>query len=153
MRHVITMRTQLLLVLLVPLLLFAGCASEREKGPMDPLWPEKGAPDILMALADDLVAYQSAVGRFPDTLATLDVSGMRTGGPYASHAFAYHPAGIGVLKEGWRVMVVDDRMRTENKVWCVVRPPVRLSSAPAMRVVQVPMGELRAAAAAASGIR
>lgn len=139
---------------LVAVLLFAGCGEERtEKGPMDPPWSEKGAPDVLHALAEDLAAYQSATSRMPDSLALLDQSGLATGGPYARNAFAFHPAGIGVLREGWRVVVADDRVRTENKVWCVVRPPVRMSNGPTLRVVAVPMAELRAAAAAASGVR
>lgn len=150
-----TMRLRILLHLLFPLLLLlAGCAESRpEKTVMDPLWPEKGAPDILHALGEDIAAFQSATGRMPDSLAVLDQSGIATGGPYAKQAFAYHPAGIGVLREGWRVVAADDRVRTQSKVWCVIRPPVRMSNAPSLRVVEVPLVELREAARAASGVR
>ena len=52
------LRLRFLLHLILPLLLFAGCAEPRhERTAMDPLWPEKGAPDILQALAEDLAAY------------------------------------------------------------------------------------------------
>lgn len=114
-------------------------------------WPEEGAPDELRALAEDLAACQATAGRMPDSLTVLDRSGVATGGPYASHGYAYHPAGIGILHDGWRVVAADDRIRSAKRVWCVVRPPVRVSGSPVMRVVLVPMIELREAAAAAGG--
>lgn len=148
-------RSLILCIACAAVLLLVGCAEEREaaKGPLDPPWSEKDAPDILHALAEDLSAFQGTTGRMPDSLALLDQSGFASGGPYATHAFAYHPSGIGVLRDGWRVVVADDRVRSEHQVWCVVRPPVRLSNAPLFRVVQVPMVEMRSAAAAASGVR
>jgi hypothetical protein len=84
-------------------------------------------------------------------MSQLDRSGLITGGPYADKGYAYHPSGIGVLRDGWRVVAADDRVREVDRVWCVVRPPVRVTGTPGLRVVLVPMPELRQAASAAGG--
>lgn len=138
---------------LLACLLLAGCiAEERPRAAaLESPWPEAGAPAELRALADDLGACQAATGRLPDALAKLDGSGLATGGPYADSGYAYHPTAIGVLRDGWRVLVADDRVRTRDHVWCIVRPPVRTSGSPPLRLVLVPMLELREAAAAAGG--
>ena len=138
-------------------LAIGGCVTENSRGgtrePVPALWPEAGAPDALLSLADDLAACQAATGRLPDSLDRLDHAGLASGGPYAGRAYAYHPTSIGVLREGWHVLVADDRVREADKVWCVVRPPIRLSGTPALRVVLVPVIELREAAASAGGGR
>ena len=147
-----------LLIILACLGVLAGCVTEnaRSSGKREAipaLWPEEGAPQALLNLADDLAAFQAATGRLPEALSRLDHAGVATGGPYTGRGYAYHPTSIGVLREGWHVLVADDRVREADKVWCVVRPPVRLSGTPALRVVLVPMIELREAAAAAGGGR
>lgn len=131
-----------------------SCGDDRgakKEDPQRPPWPEEGAPAALSDLAEDMLAYQGTLGRLPNDLAMLDRSGLISGGPYAKIGYAYHPTGIGVLKEGWRVMVADDRLRQADRLWCIVRPPVRVSGLPGLRVVQIPMDELRAAAATAGG--
>ena len=132
---------------------FTGCGNQRVaiEDPQKPPWPEQGAPDVLQALAEDLLAYQAALGRLPNDLPLLDRSGLISRGPYAAKGYAYHPAGIGVLKEGWRVLVADDQLRQPDRLWCIVRPPVRVSGRPGLRVVQIPLDELRASAASAGG--
>lgn len=148
----VLMRFQTLLLLVIALVI-SGCGEDRtaKEDPQKPPWPEAGAPDQLHALAEDLLAYQNALGRLPNDLAILDRSGLISGGPYASKGYAYHPTGIGVLKDGWRVMVADEQMRMPDRLWCVVRPPVRVNGRPGLRIVQIPLDELRAAAATASG--
>ncbi len=140
-------------LLLVIAWLLVGCGEDRAKkeDPLKPPWPEQGAPDDLHALAEDLLAYQGALGRLPNDLALLDRSGLVSGGPYATKHYAYHPTGIGVLKDGWRVMVADEQLRQPDRLWCVVRPPVRVNGRPGLRVVQIPLDELRIAAATAGG--
>lgn len=143
-------------VLLLVLCCFfiGGCGDDRsvKKDQQKPPWPEENAPDELQSLADDLLAYQaSSGGRLPKDLGILDRSGLVTGGPYAKRAYAYHPTGIGVLRDGWRVLVADDRKRQPDRLWCVVRPPVRIIGLPPLRVVSVPLDELDSAAAAAGG--
>jgi hypothetical protein len=145
-----------LVIALVVLLgfLLAGCGEQQRITKADtqkPPWPEEGAPDALHALAEDLLAYQAALKRMPNDLVVLDRSGLISGGPYADKGYAYHPTGIGVLKDGWRVMVADSQLRQPDRLWCVVRPPVRISGLPGLRVAQIPMDELRAAAATAGG--
>ena len=134
-------------------LFLLSCGDQRstKKDVQKPPWPETGAPDELVALAEDLLAYQTSLGRLPNDLKILDRSGLITGGPYAIKSFVYHPAGIGVLRDGWRVMAADDRVRNPDRLWCVVRPPVRVSGSPPLRVVNIPIDELNTAAAAAGG--
>ena len=76
-------------------------------------WNTRQAPDAMAALADDLGAYLAARNRLPTDLGELDRSGLGSGG-HAAHAYAYHPAGLGILREGWRVVAVDDRRREEG---------------------------------------
>lgn len=131
-----------------------GCGDDRaakKEDPQRPPWPEEGAPAALHDLAEDMLAYQGTLGRLPNDLAMLDRSGLISGGPYAKIGYAYHPTGIGVLKDGWRVMVADDRLRQADRLWCIVRPPVRVTGFPGLRIVQIPLDELRAAAATAGG--
>jgi hypothetical protein len=134
-------------------LFLLSCGDQRstKKDVQVPPWPEQNAPDVLVALAEDLLAYQTSLGRLPNDLKILDRSGLITGGPYATKSFVYHPAGIGVLRDGWRVMAADDRVRNPDRLWCVVRPPVRVSGSPPLRVVNIPIDELNTAAAAAGG--
>ncbi len=143
-----------MLLVCAAMLLQVACIDESRKNSgaaVESPWPEADAPAPLQALAEDLGACQAATGRMPMALAQLDRSGVASGGPYATVSYAYHPTGIGVLRNGWRVVVADDRMRSADQVWCIVRPPVRISGTPALRVVLVPMIELREAAAAAGG--
>ncbi len=142
---------RLVLALAAVLLLVAGCGSSRSSSAKALPWPESGSPRILDALAEDLQAFQVAVGHSPRDLVELDQSHLGTGGPYGKYTFAYHPNGLGVLREGWRVVVADDRVRDAGRVWCIVSAPVRVTGAPSLRVVLVPLVELREAAAAAGG--
>lgn len=141
------------IAILACVLVLAGCVAESRprSAPLQSPWPEAGAPDALRRLADDLGACQAATGRLPANLAQLDGSGIAGGGPYAGIGYAYHPTAIGVLRDGWRVVVADDRVRSKDQVWCIVRPPVRSGGSPPLRVALVPMIELREAAAAAGG--
>lgn len=130
-------------------LLLGGCATEggvRPK-PVQIPWPEAGAPSRLQGLASDLMAFQGASGHLPMTLAQLDRAGLSTAGPYATTGIAYHPAGLGVLTDDWRVLAVDDR-ETGGRAWCVVVAPARRDDAPGVRTVLVPLRDLRAAAVA-----
>lgn len=138
-------------ILALAALLLAGCVTEtRPRSERVPSpWPEDGAPSALLLLSEDLQAYHATIGRMPDELADLDRAGYSTGGPYAKHAYAWHQAGLGVLKEGWRVQVADDRVREAGQVWCIVRPPPSVRGVGGLRVVRVPMPELRDAAATA----
>lgn len=144
-----------LLAALLGLALLAGCVTEgRERHVAIPSpWPETDAPAAMAALAEDIAAFQATTGAMPDTLAAIDRLRISTRGPYAGLGYAYHPAGIGILREGWRVIAADDRVRTAGTVWCVVRPPVQVRNGAALRVVQVPMPELRDAAASAGSSR
>jgi hypothetical protein len=143
----------LALIGIVYCLLLVGCGDDRShaKDLQKPPWPEENSPTDLQALAEDLVAFQTTMGRLPMNLGILDRSGLITGGPYSAKQYVYHPAGLGVLREGWRVMAADDRMRQPDRLWCVVRPPVRVIGYAPLRVVAIPLDELDSAAAAAGG--
>jgi hypothetical protein len=136
-------------------LLLAACGEDtrQSRATLACPWPTHEAPPALAALADDLAAYQAALGHPPADLAQLDRSGLVTAGPHAGLAYVYHPAGIGMLRDGWRVVAVDDRRREQARFWCVLRPPVRVSGSPALVAALVSKAELREAAGAAGGFR
>ena len=145
-----------LALLLAAALALSGCwvdadrPERRSRQGLASPWPEDGAPTALLALADDLEAFAATGNALPAALSELDRANLATGGPYSgakARAYVYHPAGIGVLKDGWRILAADDRTREPGGVWCVVRPPVRVSGTPALRVVRVPLPELEVAAA------
>ena len=121
----------------------SSCGSSRNRGygPQCP-WPEKNAPSELLVLADDLLAFQSVMNRAPLKLEELDKSNLSSNGVYAHKAYAYHPNGIGVLSEGWRVLVADNQVRKRGFIWCVLRPPTRSSRLSGLRVAMVSVAEL-----------
>ncbi len=130
-------------------LILAACSGGRDpsQDPVPPPWPEAGAPQRLKVLAEDLQTYLAETGKLPATLTVMDEVHLSTGGPYAGIDYVYHPAGIAFLRDGWRLLAVDDRRAEAGKVWCLVRPAVRVASAPRFRVVLVTLAELRESAA------
>lgn len=128
-----------------------GCSGGRDqsKDPIPPPWPEAGAPERLTNLAGDLQGYMAETGRLPTTLTTMDEVHLASGGPYDKSRFVYHPAGIAFLRDGWRLIAIDDRRVEPGKVWCIVRPAVRVLSAPRFRVVLITVAELRESATTA----
>ncbi len=140
------------MLLLVAMGFLSACSSSavRQDDPLAPPWTEQGAPARLTRLVEDLSAFQQATNRMPRDLAELTRSGLGNqadGKPMPN--FAYHPANLAVLRDGWRVVAVDDRRDEDSRAWCVVRAPVRLGGEPLLRVVLVPLGELRLAVVAA----
>ena len=149
-------RRAMWLGLIICLLPLVGCVTVDREQPVEALpspWPEQDAPTALTTLAEDLQAFQATIGHLPENLAQLDRSGIATSGASTSLGYVYHPSGIGILRDSWRLILADDRMRQAGKVWCIVRPPVVLRGSPALRVVEISMAELREAAAAAGGLR
>lgn len=116
-------------------------------------WQQTGAPPEMEALAEDLMAFQAVTKNLPQTLKQLDQARLGTGGPYATRAFAYHPAGIGILREGWCVLAVNDRIlpQEEGYVWAVLRAPVHIQGTPTLQVGKVSLAELKQAAEMAKG--
>ncbi len=129
-------------------LVLAACSSGRDQNqdPVPPPWPEAGAPQRLKVLAEDLQTYLSETGKLPTNLTVMDEVHLSAGGPYTGIDYVYHPAGIAFLRDGWRLIAVDDRRAEAGKVWCLVRPAVRVASAPRFRVVLVTLAELRESA-------
>ena len=132
------------LLLLLTFLALAACADrDAANAPLASPWSEDGAPARLQHLAHDLEIYLGETGRMPATLATMDALHLSTGGPYTTNRYAYHGAGIALLRDGWRVVAIDDRRAEPGRVWCVIRPAVRVARAPRFRVVLVTIAELR----------
>lgn len=130
-------------------LLAGGCVSEDKAARPARLecpWPEAGAPLELCRLADDLESFTLLAGRLPDTLAQLDQSGIGGDRQWSKRAFAYHPAGIGGLRDGWKVQLADDRRRDAKGVWCLLKAPVRVSGQANLRVALVSLAELQESA-------
>ena len=137
------LRPQLVLLFLITLLLTACGGRDTAQDPLPPPWPETGAPERLRVLAEDLQTYLAETGKMPTTLALMDEVHLSVGGPYQQVRYAYHPAGIAFLRDGWRLIIADDRRAEPGKIWCLVRPPVRVANAPRFRVVLVTVAELR----------
>ena len=125
------------------LCLLSGCGSSSRQGNILPCpWPERHAPKELHVVADDILAFQSVIGRAPMSLQEIDESNLNSVGSFAEHAYAYHPTGIGVLSEGWRILVADDRIRKRDHLWCILRPPSRSARLSGLRVAMVPLREV-----------
>ncbi len=116
-------------------------------------WPQVGAPAEFESMAEDLMAFQAVTGSLPLNLGQLDRAHLGSGGPYATHAYAYHPSGIGILRDGWCVLAVNDRIlpKEEGFLWTVLRPPVHVQGTPTLRVAKVALAELKQAAEMAKG--
>lgn len=141
------MRTFIALVVTAALCcLLNSCGSRHNTNLVPCPWQEKNAPQDLLIAADDLLAFQSVIGRVPITLAEIDESNVTSRGAYARRAYAYHPTGIGVLSEGWRILIADDQVRQRNYLWCVLRPPSRSARLSGLRVALVPLREVHEAA-------
>jgi hypothetical protein len=132
-----------LLLLLLAVVVLTACGRDTANDPLPPPWPEENAPERLRLLADDLQLYLAETGKMPTTLTVMDDVHLSAGGPYAKARFAYHASGIAFLRDGWRLVAVDDRRNAPGKIWCVVRPPVRVANAPRFRVVLITLAELR----------
>lgn len=117
-------------------------------------WPQAGAPADMESLAEDLMAFQGMTGSLPTTLKQLDQAHVGTAGiAYASRGYAYHPIGIGLLRDGWCVLAVSDRIRPKEEgfAWSIVRPPVHIRGTPTLQVAKVALAELEQAARMAGG--
>lgn len=134
-----------------------ACVTEGEAARQPKLetpWPQDNPPADMEALAEDLMAFQGTTGSLPLTLKQLDQAHLGTAGiQYGARGYAYHPQGIGILRDGWCVLAVNDRIRPkeEGHVWAVVRPPVRVRGTPALQPAKVPLAELEKAAQMAEG--
>lgn len=127
--------------------ILCACVTEGEtarKPKLEVPWPHDNPPADFESLADDLMAFQGATGSLPLDLRQLDRARLSAGGPYAGRAYAYHPSGIGILRDGWCVMAVNDRILPgeEGRLWAILRPPVRIQDMPTLQVAQVTLAEL-----------
>ncbi len=143
----------LALCLLGPL---PACVTEGEQARKPEVkvpWQQTGAPPDMEALAEDLMTFQAVTKNLPQTLKQLDQARLGTGGPYATRAYAYHPAGVGILREGWCVLAVNDRIlpKEDGYVWTVLRAPVHIQGTPTLQVGKVSLAELKQAAQMAKG--
>ena len=127
-----------------------GCVTEGEgtrRPVLDCPWPEDGAPADLCQLADDLETFMHLMdGVPPMQLAQLDQCEPTRGHQYAKRAFVYHPKGVGTLRDGWQILLVDDQVRVPAKLWCLLKPPVQVKGQPALRPALVSVAELQDAA-------
>jgi len=111
-------------------------------------WPQDGAPSNMTLMAEDLMTFQAATNALPLNLAQLDRSHLGSAKePYAARGYLYQPSGLGVLREGWRVLAVNDRVLVgqDGHLWAVLVTPVRLHGAPTLQVAKVSLTELEEA--------
>ncbi len=106
------------------------------------------APEQLHDLCGLLLRYRVQHGRLPESLELLidsttghnDVQGKFAG-------FAYRAAGLGRLADGRVILVVDDVVRIENHLWCILEQPTQTRGAAVLDVALVSIKMLRAARA------
>lgn len=103
------------------------------------------APRALHALAGHLLRYRAEHHRLPPTLAALPAEAVER-----LEAYAYHPAGLGMLPGDRRLVLVDSAVRIEDHLWCVVEPAASPGGARELRVMLVPLDVLEAVASSES---
>ena len=141
------------LLMIAPLFLQAGCVSEGGLPPakhakIELPWYSKNPPKNLTKVCDSLKMYYAKVSRLPgslDKLSTLPED-MYLGG------YTYHSRGIGILQEGWRVVVADNVLINESFLWCVLKSPLKLKGSAVLYTALVPVDELMLAGASAGTV-
>lgn len=105
-------------------------------------------PAAMEHLVGALMRYRAAHGRLPGELDALVEAGMLSAeAGDALAGCAYAPAGLAMLPDGRRLLLVDAYVRQGEHAWCVVdRPTAAADTAAQMELVLVPMDALRRAA-------
>ena len=149
MRHTIT------LLILTCSCLLTACVTETNKvdtsaQPRD----NKGVPQQVLHvpqqmqdLSGELLRYHAKYHELPATLEVLMDQEFITPQQYADLPdYAYHPLGLGTLRDGRTVILVDSQIRIEGHVWCIVREPSGAPRSIQLNVTPIALGELEAAA-------
>ncbi|XAM00283.1 hypothetical protein OT109_02620 [Phycisphaeraceae bacterium D3-23] len=139
---------------LLALYTFTGCVtqSERRVSPTpeagERITPRVGleAPTDLHDISGYLLRYRVNNQRMPETLAELRTAGIMPADGYPElEDYAYKSDGMGTLRDGRRVIVVDTDDHIAGHLWCILAEPSRNPRAATLAVSLVPVTDLRAA--------
>jgi hypothetical protein len=104
-------------------------------------------PQQMQDLAGELLRYHAKYNKLPTTLEVLLEERMLTAQQFADLPdYAYHPLGLGELRDGRVVVLVDSEIRIEGHAWCIVREPSGAPRSIQMNVTPIALSELEAAA-------
>lgn len=105
------------------------------------------APQELHDISGFLLKHLILHDRMPETLEQLRAEGIMPAEGYAHlDEYAYGPDGIGALRDGRVIILVDRSERIESHLWCILREPADGSRTVTLSVSPVPITHLQAAA-------
>ena len=128
-----------------------GCVTEspNRSRVLDHIAPSPTPPPEIEQLLRPLIAYRAAEQHYPQQLMQLVEAGLIPAGKLTvASDVAYSAAGLGVLHNGKRVLLVDSEIRVPNHAWCILETRSRTGSVLTLELIG--MGQLQRAANAAS---
>ena len=136
--------------------LIAGCVTETSKvdQPVQPRDANGGLPQQVLRvpqqmqdLSGELLRYHAKHRILPATIETLVEERILSPQDYADLPdYAYHPKGLGKLRDGRTIILVDSEIRIEGHAWCIVREPSGAPQSILLNVTPIALSELEAAA-------
>ncbi|MFN3167814.1 MAG: hypothetical protein ACE37H_12195 [Phycisphaeraceae bacterium] len=104
-------------------------------------------PQQMQDLAGELLRYHAGHNTLPATLEVLLDERLLSPQQFADLPdYAYHPLGLGQLRDGRAVILVDSEVRIEGHAWCIVREPSGAPRSIQLNVTPIALSELEAAA-------
>ena len=142
-----------LLQLCLLLCMLSACVTET-KPVQDPPRNDDGTllavlaiPQQMQDVSGDLLRYHAKYRALPAALQTLVDDQVISAERFVELPdYAYHPRGLGKLRDGRVVILVDAVVRIEGHAWCIVREPTNAPRSIQLNVTPVSLQELEAAA-------
>jgi hypothetical protein len=104
-------------------------------------------PQQMQDLSGDLLRYHAKYKSLPETIDVLVDTRIMSMQRFAELPdYAYHPQGLGTLRDGRQVILVDAEVRIEGHAWCIVREPTNQPRTIQLNVTPIALTELEAAA-------
>lgn len=104
-------------------------------------------PQMMQDVSGDLLRYHARHNILPASLETLMEEKIMTPQRFAElPEYAYHPRGLGEMRDGRVVVLVDSEVRIEGHAWCIVREPSGAPRSIQLNVTPIALSELEAAA-------
>lgn len=142
-------------LLILTCCLSSGCISETSTvDPPTPIRDNKGLPQQVLAVPQELqdicgqlLRHHAKYQSLPDSIGDLQEQlTCGTGQTSALGDYAYHPKGLGLLRDGRVVLLADSTIRIEGHLWCIVRDPNDSPRSMQLNVTPIAITELEAAA-------
>ena len=95
---------------------------ERAKAQYERHTAKSVAPPHIDQLLDQLMKFQAEVGRMPASLTELaEHLSIPDDQREMLMAYAYSPRGLGVLKDGRLILLVDSQITPPDQAWCIIQ--------------------------------